>query len=680
MSPRPRRVLFGCLALLVAAGCGEERSTKTPLFEAQPGAFTFAKLEIGQSEVRRVQVLNRGSGALVIQNPSIEDGSTTGSEFSLFVEVDGELQPAPARMELPGNSDDTITLAVRYVPADEDATVDSGAVLLQTNDPDAREVRIPIGSGGQGAEIRVSPRTIDFGEVEAGATGKRDLVITNIGLVELVITRFAVSGSQDFGASKDDQALLGDLAEPIVVPPGETTTIQATYAPPTLGPDSGELQIFSNDVASPVTTIELNANGAAPCLNVIPESLDFGAGLLVESVNVETPNRLPLTLESCGTTPLRVDRLELVGGDGVFRPLELPDVAEGEPLFLLPAASEDTFPTQQVQIGFWPTDLRAYGGQLLVHSNASREPFPVDLFGRGVDNACPIPAVTTDRYDVQPLDIVTLDGTPSADPGGRVEDYIWTVVSRPDGSVSQPVERFADPRRPADGGDPDDEATPQAFFFVDLAGRYELELQVRDNLGQLSCDPNAVARVIIEAVPDKDLHIQLVWSTPDDPDETDMIGTDVDLHLRHERGRDGWGNDAGIWDCYFRQKSPDWGIEGEVADNPTLDIDDTNGAGPENINLSDPEVGVTYDVGAVYFRAESTFGLPDADRRKEHASYVTTRIFVRGELLYEAVDRELTTVQQLWWVASVEWCEDFARCPVVDPVDQVFSEADWAMP
>jgi hypothetical protein len=108
-------------------------------------------------------------------------------------------------------------------------------------------------------------------------------------------------------------------------------------------------------------------------------------------------------------------------------------------------------------------------------------------------------------------------------------------------------------------------------------------------------------------VPDKDLHIQLVWTTPDDPDETDMTGTDLDLHLRHPDANGGWNSDAGQFDCYFANKTPDWGAQLDPADNPTLDIDDTNGAGPENINLAHPEA-ITYDVAALYFRAESALG------------------------------------------------------------------------
>ena len=254
---------------------------------------------------------------------------------------------------------------------------------------------------------------------------------------------------------------------------------------------------------------------------------------------------------------------------------------------------------------------------------------------------------------------------------------MWTVVERPTGSVSQVVESLTSVLDPAGGGPEDDEETPTATFFVDLAGRYTIELQVYDNLDQVSCAPNAVAQVVIEAIPEKDLHIQLVWSTPEDPDETDEFGTDVDLHFKHENAEDRWGAAAGEWDCYFRQSSPDWGAMGDFLDNPSLDIDDTNGAGPENVNLDRPEEGVTYNVGAIYYRSESTFGESDRDPRTQHATYATVRLFARGELISEFVDRELTELNQLWHVAQINWCEDTLRCPEIIEENRVYADGEY---
>ena len=269
------------------------------------------------------------------------------------------------------------------------------------------------------------------------------------------------------------------------------------------------------------------------------------------------------------------------------------------------------------------------------------------------------------------------------DPGGEVVQCEWTVTERPAGSVSAPVESYADPTRPADGGPADDTATPNAFFFVDIAGRYTLELRVVDNLGQPSCMPPA-AVVTVTAIPSKDLHIELTWQTPSDPDETDSSGTDLDLHLRHSlattNGENNWARAAGPggeYDCYYLNKSPNWGGAG-VEDNPSLDIDDTNGAGPENVTMADPEEGVDYDIGVLYFRARSTFGVAGADNLIEHPTLATVRIFVRRELIAEFVG-DLFQEQQLWHVARINWCEnpDPLSCPRIEIEDRYYAPTEY---
>ena len=674
--PRPYLALV-CLTLVALAACGEQTRTATPQFSADPGAFLFPKLTVGQDVVRTVDLINLGSGTLNISEVALQDDSSA-DELSLFSNIDGELVPVAGQIRL--GQDERHSLVIRYRPSDE--AIDEGRVTLRTNDPDAIDVTIPITIGAQAGEISVTPRTLDFGRVSVDESAERQFTISNIGLADLVISRLSVEGRADFTAQIGDAEVLGDeLDTPVTIQPDETIEVTVRFSPRGALRADSELLIASNAINAPSLSVSLIANGALPCLQVNPESLDFGAGLTVESRDIQTPNILPLTLESCGTSSLRIERIEFVSASNGFGAIDLPMAEPGTPLFELPAATPDEAPpSEQVTVGFWPTEIESYGGQIFVHSNDPQSPHVIDLFGRGVDNQCPVPVSATAVYEVQPLDIITLDGTPSTDPGGSVVEWQWTVVNRPDGSVSQPVETFTDARRPADGGDPDDTTTSTAQFFVDLAGAYTLELRVVDNLGQTSCEPNPVATVTIEAIPDKDLHIQLVWATPNDPDESDQFGTDVDLHFRHQNAGDGWASAANDYDVYFRNKQPDWGVEGDVADNPSLDIDDTNGAGPENINLASPEIGVSYDVAAIYFRNESTFGDAMNDPRVQHPSYVTVRIFARGELLNEFVGREMTEPRQLWHIATIEWCEDaedLLRCPDITVRDQLISEGDY---
>jgi hypothetical protein len=183
----------------------------------------------------------------------------------------------------------------------------------------------------------------------------------------------------------------------------------------------------------------------------------------------------------------------------------------------------------------------------------------------------------------------------------------WQLISAPADSTATPVT-----------------AGDQLSFFVDLAGVYTIEATALFADGQ-SATP-AVIR--IEAVPDEDLHVQLVWDN----------ASDIDLHLIHPNGC--W--EDGHWDCHFRNRIPEWAADGPD-DNPSLDIDDTNGFGPENINLDQPQVGIDYRVGVHYW---SDHG--------QGPARATVRIFIRGELLFEA--SEVLPSSGAWWeVAEVQW-------------------------
>ncbi len=680
-------------ALIATLGCGEQRRSQTPSLGLTPENYSFSKLAPGQEERDVVEIYNRGSGQLVLRGGLLDDRSTA-AEFTLQVEeTDGALR-APAWPEvIAGGSETPLRLVVTYRPTDEDPRSDVGEVLLESNDPDALNVTLPILTNGSGPEIQVNPTSIDFGGVDFGDRREEALTITNTGVSALVVSGFTVNGSPDFTVELGDRVLGADLGDmPVVVEPGGTTALEVVYAPGQPGPDEGALVIASNDAASPEIVVNLSANGAAPCIEVTPaDSLDFGSALKVASVDpsTPTPNVRAIEIASCGGSELKILGITVEGGDDTFRIADVlePGCEDGEaapdctgPLFSLPALTPDAAPpSRTLQMEFRPTETRAYGGRLRIRTNANPPDYLLDLFGRGVDNSCPIPVASVTQLNVQPLDIIDLDGSPSTDPEGQVLEWQWTVVSRPDGSRAELVESFTDPVVPVDGGPPDDVSTPQAKFFIDLAGHYEFDLVVRDNLGQASCDPVASARVTVDAIPEKDLHVQLVWTTPEDPDETDDKGTDVDLHVRHSLAGEGWNNAANGYDCYYFNKEPDWGRPGDPLDNPSLDIDDTNGGGPENVNLGQPETGVTYDVAALYFRAESAFGAAGADPTIEHAVLVTVRVYVRGELLAEWLDRTLERRAQLWWVASVEWCEDFAQCPRLTTRDEVLEEEDYVI-
>lgn len=210
--------------------------------------------------------------------------------------------------------------------------------------------------------------------------------------------------------------------------------------------------------------------------------------------------------------------------------------------------------------------------------------------------------------------------------GGAVR-YRWSAV-QPLGSVS----RFA----------PSDE-DPTPSFEMNVAGSYAFHVQILD------ADPSSgqvlgSASLFMRAVPVSDLHVSLTWRTPGDPDESDVgagsdfsAGSDLDLHLLRTNNGRTWFHETD--DCYWNNPFPSWA--GATSPTATLDRDDTDGAGPENINVAALTSG-SLAVGVHYWK-EWGYG----------PAFATVRIYLRGELVEEWSDVELVE-RDMWHSHNID--------------------------
>lgn len=180
----------------------------------------------------------------------------------------------------------------------------------------------------------------------------------------------------------------------------------------------------------------------------------------------------------------------------------------------------------------------------------------------------PPDAVCPATIDTRPLRTITIEGSGVDD--GTIVSAGWTLRSQPMGAASSP---------------PSPANSARASFTPQLAGEYTLELSVRDDDGNV-----ATCTTLVRAIATEGLRIEVFWNTD---------GTDMDTHLMRPGGERWFSDD----DCYYgncqggRLSWPPSGTE----DDPSLDIDDVDGFGPENINVESPIDG-TYRVAIDAFR------------------------------------------------------------------------------
>jgi len=126
------------------------------------------------------------------------------------------------------------------------------------------------------------------------------------------------------------------------------------------------------------------------------------------------------------------------------------------------------------------------------------------------------------------------------------------------------------------------------------------------------------------------IRVELTWDTDD---------TDMDVHLIRPGGE---YYDIPS-DCHWDNPNPDWGDIGVSEDNPSLDQDETEGFGPENITLEQPNEEGSYLVIIHYF-----------DDYDLGHSTATVRIWINDELVVTYVKEDMGN-DEIWYCAIIIW-------------------------
>ncbi|MDA0712871.1 MAG: hypothetical protein O2897_02665, partial [bacterium] len=257
---------------------------------------------------------------------------------------------------------------------------------------------------------------------------------------------------------------------------------------------------------------------------------------------------------------------------------------------------------------------------------------------------------------IEPLDDVLLsaEGSKAVRSGATLTSYIWEKNNEPRDSYAKL-------------SSPNTAETRFVFanqtYGLDLAGKYKVKLTVTDSFGAQSINDCIIE---INAIPSELLHIQLVWDT----DYGDM-----DLHLAKKNTEGNFcvnalnedatpgplgttctaaeSSECNYSNCrlYHHEKRPNWDKDPIIgtSGDPTLDIDDLAGLGPENINIAEASGG-QFLVSVHHYAG----GRPAGN---------TVRIYLYGHLFAEFY--KILQPNEWWEVATVQWPENISAYPSI---------------
>ncbi|MFT6398097.1 MAG: hypothetical protein ACJAYU_002852 [Bradymonadia bacterium] len=343
------------------------------------------------------------------------------------------------------------------------------------------------------------------------------------------------------------------------------------------------------------------------CMNVSPEVLDFGEMTIGES------KELRFTIEPCDGTPVEITRFETVTGDEVltFEHPSVPSMLNAPLEIVVSFTAEEVMALRQdVFIGHRDnhTLVTAFGE--VVESDIDCIPVTMVCQGEGA-------AGGASSIEVEVGESVECDAASFGD----IEEYSWSLTASPTGSeVSLPTTSMR-----------------RALFTPDVAGTYEFEVEVTDRFGGHACEPTLGDVLAFEpSVGDfPAIHTELTWDND----------SDLDNHMLRTEGGGSWESTPD--DCHYGNIVTTWGAR--------LDVDDTDGFGPENINLEAPDSPMRVRVGVF---ASGIAG---------EGTTATVRLFVDGDLV-ATESAALTADSEFWEVWEVSIVDGGAE---VDDIDAV---------
>lgn len=461
--------------------------------------------------------------------------------------------------------------------------------------------------------LELRPEQVDFGTVELTQQVAEPLDLRNLEIVEADPVEVQVE--DDCGGC----FLVVD--PPARMAPGELRSLWVRYRGLRLGTATGTVTVTVPSTGQREQAFLLGraVDGRRPDIVVEPGLVDFG---LVPAGGTALSR---FSVRSVGGLDLIVDRMRLDPADAPFRITTSTPTPENPGV--LPPGNVASFGLA-AELPATKTGTRT--AQLLIETNVLEEknvpgaPGVVALPLYATGNLPPV-AVVPDELVVEPFSRVPLDGSMSYDqddPPDLPLSYRWTLLEAPGGSRAELVGT----------------STARPVFRPDLAGRYEVELVVSDALG-LESEP---ARLAIDAYPDEAIRIELIWDHPD---------SDLDLHVIREGGT--------FCDCatsvHYRDcaRNPDWFPMAPGA-NPSLDIDDRSGFGPENINF-EGEGATKFVPPGVYTIAVHHFSnAAQVSSWPTTTSNATVRVYIYGFLAAETT-RAMTEERELWEVGTLRW-------------------------
>jgi len=265
-----RRIHFLTISLAIAllGIVPESAGAATAQLVCSPAELRFGSVVVGQTETSLVTVTNTGQTSVTVSGAVVSNPEFSASGLSLPLVL------------LAGQS---VDVSVSFTPTSLSWT--SGTLHFSSNASNSN-LRLGVAGAGVSSEaVTASPSIVSFGPVAMGTSTTVPVVLENDRSWKVALLRIETTGSSEFSFSGP--------TFPLSLDPGQSVTLNVTFAPKSAGMTGGSLFVYGGTMAA----IPLTGTGTTSGqLTVAPVPLNFG------DVPVGTTQTLPITMSAVGAS------------------------------------------------------------------------------------------------------------------------------------------------------------------------------------------------------------------------------------------------------------------------------------------------------------------------------------------------------------------------------------------
>ena len=300
-------------------------------------SMNFGDVRLGSSsDPADVEIRNAGSIDLEIESATL--GGDHADDFAI--------SSLPSQGEPPFSLGDGEEARWELVCEPTQRGDRSAVFTIDSNDPDEPSLVVILSCHGTEAELVADPTPISFEPTRVGQTATEAVELKNEGNIDLTVTSLSPS---------DDEFEVIDAPDSLVIPAGDSETIEIEFTPDESGEIDGKLTALVDEVDDPVE-FAIEAEGIVGEFDLSDQSVDFGEVRVDQDPEVRT-----VTLTNTGAAEFEVQAPSIQDGGGAFSAFDPEDS--------LPRTLDPDGDSVDIEIHAHPTDVGSVSGAVVLETD-----------------------------------------------------------------------------------------------------------------------------------------------------------------------------------------------------------------------------------------------------------------------------------------------------------------------